>query len=86
MSDLHPSFQPSEKDYPSQISSKVGERELGRRVSEAVYWKDYYEYPDVSYEWNNGLLEEKPMPDYLSVQLYTWFFELLREYLKSFPS
>ena len=56
------------------------------RVSEAEYWKTYYEYPDRSYEWNNGLLEERPMADYLSFQIYRWFLQLLEEYLKVFPT
>ena len=60
------------------------------RVSEAEYWKTYYEYPDRSYEWNNGLLEEKtkrrpPMSDFLSISLYRWFSRLLEEYLTVFP-
>ena len=55
------------------------------RVSEAEYWKVYYEHPDVSYEWNNGFLEEKPMPDFLSISLYRWFSRLLEEYLTVFP-
>ncbi len=54
-------------------------------VSEAEYWKMYYEHPDVQYEWNNGLLEEKPMPDFLSISLYQWFLHLLKEYLTVFP-
>ena len=54
-------------------------------VSEAEYWKVYYEHPDVQYEWNNGLLEEKPMPDFLSISLYRWFSRLLEEYLTVFP-
>ena len=54
-------------------------------VSEAEYWKGYYEHPDRQYEWNNGLVEEKPMPDFLSISLYQWFFHLLREYLTVFP-
>ena len=54
-------------------------------VSEAEYWKTYYEYPDRSYEWNNGHLEEKPMPDFLSIALYRWFSRLLEEYLTVFP-
>ncbi len=54
-------------------------------VSEAEYWKAYYEHPDCQYEWNNGLLEEKPMPDFLSISLYQWFFRLLEEYLTVFP-
>ena len=54
-------------------------------VSEAEYWKRYYEHPDSQYEWNNGLLEEKPMPDFLSISLYQWFFRLLEEFLTVFP-
>ena len=54
-------------------------------VSEAEYWKVYYEHPDGSYEWNNGLLEEKPIPDFLSISLYRWFSRLLEEYLTVFP-
>ena len=54
-------------------------------VSEAEYWKAYYEHPDCQYEWNNGLLEEKPMPDFLSISLYQWFLRLLEEYLTVFP-
>ena len=54
-------------------------------VSEAEYWKVYYEHPDGSYEWKNGLLEEKPMPDFLSISLYRWFSRLLEEYLTVFP-
>ena len=54
-------------------------------MSEAEYWKMYYEHPDGSYEWYNGLLEEKPMPDFLSISLYEWFFHLLKEYLTVFP-
>ena len=55
------------------------------RVSEAEYWKTYYEHPDRSYEWNNGLLEERPMPDFLSISFYQWFIHLLKEYLTVFP-
>jgi len=55
------------------------------RVSEEAYWKNYYEYPDCQYEWNNGVLEEKPMPDFLSISLYLWFIRLLEEYLTVFP-
>ncbi len=54
-------------------------------VGEAEYWKAYYEHPDCQYEWNNGLLEEKPKPDFLSISLYQWFLRLLEEYLTVFP-
>jgi Uma2 family endonuclease len=54
-------------------------------VSEEDYWNYYYSLPDVSYEWNNGVLEEKPMADYLSTQMYLWFLQLLQDYLKTYP-
>ena len=59
--------------------------EAGKRISEQDYWQNYYEHPDFHYEWNNGLLEEKPMSDYLSFEMYQWFLQLLKEYLKTFP-
>jgi Uma2 family endonuclease len=57
----------------------------GLQVSEELYWARYYEDPDVSYEWNNGILEEKPLPDYRRVTLYGWFLMLLRSYLEINP-
>ncbi|MBX3012338.1 MAG: Uma2 family endonuclease [Caldilineaceae bacterium] len=61
------------------------ESEKGRWVSEALYWARYYEHPDFNYEWNNGILEEKPLPDYEQVLTYGWFQALLRWYLQTNP-
>ena len=52
-------------------------------VSESEYWDKYYELSDVIYEWNNGILEEKPMSDFESFQMYLWFLGILTEYLKT---
>ena len=44
--------------------------EAGKHVSEEEYWEKYYEYvgeSDFKYEWNNGVLEEKPGADFLYV-------------------
>lgn len=57
----------------------------GLRVSEEVYWADYYEDPNFCYEWNDGILEEKPLPDYEQVQQYGWFQQLLRCFLEVHP-
>jgi hypothetical protein len=55
-------------------------------VSEAEYWEKYYiDLNDHQYEWNNGYLEEKPMPDHVSCLMYDWFKILLWIYLKSQP-
>ena len=57
----------------------------GLRVMEAEYWARYYEVADGSYEWNNGVLEEKPLPDYRRIAMYDWFLTLLRSYLEVNP-
>ena len=66
----------------------IGDQALsahGLHVSEAVYWARYYETGDASYEWNNGVLEEKPLPDYRRVAMVGWFLTLLRSYLEVNP-
>jgi len=63
---------------PSEPQSKDG-----LIVDEATFWADYYEDMDFRYEWNNGILEEKPMA-VISGILYTdWLISLLKEYLKA---
>lgn len=59
--------------------------EHGKAISEEEYWQHYYEHPDISYEWNNGILEEKPLPDYRRITMYGWFLVLLRAYLEVNP-
>jgi len=59
--------------------------EDGKRVSKEVYWADYYEHPDFVYEWNNGILEEKPMAKIVQSDMYLWFLLLLRTYLRVHP-
>ncbi|MEZ4863337.1 MAG: Uma2 family endonuclease [Caldilineaceae bacterium] len=59
--------------------------EAGRWVSEEEYWAHYYSHPDFNYEWNNGILEEKPVPDYGQVLVYGWLQALLRWYLQVNP-
>ena len=59
----------------------------GRRVTLEEYWAKWYESPypdiDVSYEWNNGILEAKPMPNAPQLDLGNWFLDLLRRYLET---
>ena len=59
--------------------------EEGKRVSETEYWESYYQQTEFRYEWNNGVLEVKPMADYLSFTVYRWFLELLGHFLFCFP-
>jgi hypothetical protein len=56
-----------------------------QQVTETEYWERYYQSSDISYEWNNGYLEEKPVSDVLTILMYKWFFELLEHYLKTHP-
>lgn len=54
-------------------------------MPESVYWHDYYELSDTAYEWNNGLLEEKPVSDYETYCIHTWFTKLLTLFLQTYP-
>ncbi|MDM8531227.1 Uma2 family endonuclease [Anaerolineales bacterium HSG25] len=65
--------------------SSEAQSQDGKQVSEADYWATYYHDPDFCYEWNNGILEEKPMADYTKYLMYTWFVYLLHEFLKAHP-
>ncbi len=56
----------------------------GLRVSEEEYWEKYYDN-DRIFEWNDGVLEEKPMGDHLSYLMSDWFHSLLKEYLEANP-
>ena len=61
----------------------------GRRVSKEEYWARWYESPypdmDVSYEWNNGILEAKPPANAPQIRQYGWFNLLLDCYVQSHP-
>jgi Uma2 family endonuclease len=59
--------------------------EDGRYVTEEEYWEKYYEHPDFNYEWNNGILEEKPVSDYLNIKMYRWLVKLLELFLETYP-
>ncbi len=60
----------------------------GRCVTLEEYWEKWYENPypdiDVSYEWNNGRLEAKPMPNAPQLDLYNWFLVLLLCHVETF--
>ncbi len=70
---------------PEKNNEPFPRSEDGKRVSEALYWDAYYDCSDISYEWNNGVLEEKPVSDYLSFLLYLWFASLLEQFLSVYP-
>ena len=66
--------------YPEYEVSKDG-----LKVSEAEYWKTYYEDPDFVYEWNNGFLEVRPMADLKGSKAYRWFLRIMDCYFSTFP-
>lgn len=51
-------------------------------VSDAEYLAHYSEHPDFNYEWNNGILEEKPVSTIGQFKLYRWFLQILACYLE----
>jgi Uma2 family endonuclease len=59
--------------------------EDGKVVSEEEYWANYYDHLDFDYEWNNGVLEVKPMSNLLQYTLYDWFVTLVRAFLEVYP-
>jgi Uma2 family endonuclease len=59
--------------------------EDGTYISEAAYWAKYYRHPSFNYEWNNGVLEEKPGTTVKQYATYDWFNHLLREFLAVKP-
>jgi len=58
----------------------------GRYVSKAEYWATYYDHADASYEWNDGYLEAKPLPNQIQYNLYLWFLLLLKQYLQVYQN
>ena len=59
----------------------------GRDVTLEEYWARWYENPypdiDVSYEWNNGILKVKPMPNAPQLDLGNWFLVLLLQFINT---
>ncbi len=57
----------------------------GLQVSEELYWQEYYDHADLSYEWVNGRLEEKPVSTIATYLMYKWLLNLLDYFLETFP-
>jgi len=57
----------------------------GLAVPLEVYWTEYYDNTEHTYEWNNGILEAKPMAILLQVKMYIWFLNLLQDFLYTNP-
>jgi len=75
-----------QKRYEARKSRSL-RSEHGRPVSEAEYWKTYYNYvgkSDFRYEWNNGYLEEIPGHTYAAVKMQMWLDGILYDFIKDF--
>ncbi len=57
----------------------------GMAVTEADYWQYYYDSNEPTFEWNDGILEEKGVSDWETARLFFWFFRLLSAYLETYP-
>ena len=86
-----PASSPTQVESPAQASPPINPfaPDDGRYVTLEEYWARWYENPypdiDVSYEWNNGRLEAKPLPNEPQLDLYNWFLDLLRRYISTYP-
>ena len=69
--------------YPKQPFHPAPKKpEQGKRVSLEEYLRQYAEHPDFNYEWNAGILEEKPVSTIAQLRLYRWFLQILSYYLE----
>ena len=59
--------------------------EAGKHVTEAEYWDEYHIHPDFRYEYNDGILELKPMPDFAVSEIDFFTCDILREFIKVYP-
>ena len=84
------SDRPADNSAPSRMERVENWAPVnGLRVTLEEYWEKWYERPhphiDVSYEWNNGILEAKPLPNYAQTEQYRWFYGLLSCYVDVHP-
>ena len=79
--------QRTERDNGRDAPAGLAAPDEGRLVTLEEYWAKWYEHPypdiDVSYEWNNGRLEAKPLANKPQLDLGNWFLALLRQYIQT---
>ncbi|MEM7536920.1 MAG: Uma2 family endonuclease [Chloroflexota bacterium] len=67
-------------------SLEEGDTLEGYRISLEDYWSKIYDNTERVYEWNNGVLEEKPrMAQLRKYWMCKWFVNLLYDYLYVHP-
>ncbi len=70
---------------PSALPVDPEQSHDGISVTEADYWQHYYLGHEVTYEWNDGILEENGVSDYLTFLVFDWLIRLLAEFLQTHP-
>jgi Uma2 family endonuclease len=88
LSEVKSSYQVDNHAHAEVINGHAWDEEhseAGKWVSEEAYWEHYYNHPDFNYEWNDGILEVKPVSDAATVAIYYWFLHLLYAYLETNP-
>ena len=70
---------------PSALPVDPDQSYDGMSVTEADYWQHYYLGHEVTYEWNDGVLEEKGGSDYQTFLVFDWLIRLLTEFLQTHP-
>ncbi|MEM7532689.1 MAG: Uma2 family endonuclease [Chloroflexota bacterium] len=60
--------------------------DAGIHIPEALFWAKYYEHVDFSYEWANGVLQERPpMAKVIQARQQQWLVSLVLAYLTYNP-
>jgi hypothetical protein len=57
----------------------------GLQVTEAEFMAQWYDAPDVIYEWCNGILEERPVSDFEGWLIGEWLVDLMNAFFKIHP-
>ena len=70
---------------PSQDEPDKSMAVQSQSVSLATYWQSYYHDVGDTYEYNDGLLEEKPMARQVHADMFIWFSSLIHRYLEAHP-
>lgn len=82
----HTPIQPPSNGIQAATVVRADAPDDGRYVSKADYWAIYYDHADASYEWNDGYLEAKPLPNPIQYNLYLWFLLLLKQYIQVYQN
>ncbi len=84
MDALHALSRDDGETYRERPPAENDVSEDGLEVSEEEYWDRYYNHPDFTYEWNNGVLEVRPVADKRGSVTCQWFGQILNCYFQTY--